>query len=95
MVKPPAPGDNHSSPSGVEIKKELRGGTIRHILHGAHRNNFISTLNIACVLKLIFFSLSEPACRYTNSVILGFDAAFLDSKFLTMRRNILPVSSRF
>jgi len=53
VVKPPGLGDNHSSPSGLEIKKELRCNATSHILHVVHSNNFISTLNIAYVLKLI------------------------------------------
>ena len=86
MVDPPELGDNHSSLSGIEIKKELRCDSTPHILFGVHRDNSISTLNIARVLKSIYiyiyiyiFFLSEPTCRYKNSVLLGCDAAFLGS----------------
>jgi len=54
VLKRPAQGDNHSSPSGVEIKKELRCDTTPPILHGVPRDSFISTLNITRVLKLIY-----------------------------------------
>jgi len=46
-----------------------------------------------CVCVCVFF-LSEPTCRYENSVLLGSDAAFLGSKLPTVRRNILALSSR-
>jgi hypothetical protein len=54
VVKPPGLGDNQSSPSGVEIRKEFNFDTTHRIFHGVHRDNFISTLNMARVLKLIY-----------------------------------------
>jgi len=82
VVKAPRLGDNQSSPSGVEIKKELHCDTTHHILRGVHRDNFISTLNIVRVLKLIY---SLCPNRYVGIRILFFwDVMLL----------FLPVSSQ-
>jgi hypothetical protein len=68
-VKPPGLAYKHSSPSGVEIKKELRCDTSPHVLHVVQKDNFISTLNISLVLKLIY---SFCPNRYVGIRILFF-----------------------